>query len=62
MSTTPSNSGRNMALMAAFLGWLFDGFEMGLCGFVWCERWDTYYHLFVRRLYLGSWELTFEMV
>lgn len=30
MSTTSSNSGRNMALMAAFLGWLFDGFEMGL--------------------------------
>lgn len=40
----------------------FHGFEMVLCGFVWCERWDTYYHLFVRRLYLGSWELTFEMV
>lgn len=30
MSKAPSNSGRNMALTAAFLGWLFDGFEMGL--------------------------------
>ncbi len=27
---SPSNTGRNMALIAAFLGWLFDGFEMGL--------------------------------
>ncbi len=27
---TSSNKGRNMALTAAFLGWLFDGFEMGL--------------------------------
>ena len=26
----PTNFGRNMALIAAFLGWLFDGFEMGL--------------------------------
>lgn len=26
----PSSTGRNMALIAAFLGWLFDGFEMGL--------------------------------
>ncbi|HEY1083333.1 MAG TPA: MFS transporter [Prosthecobacter sp.] len=26
----PSSTGRNMALLAAFLGWLFDGFEMGL--------------------------------
>ena len=25
-----SNTGKNMALLAAFLGWLFDGFEMGL--------------------------------
>ena len=25
-----SHTGRNMALLAAFLGWLFDGFEMGL--------------------------------
>jgi MFS transporter, SHS family, sialic acid transporter len=25
-----TNTGRNMALLAAFLGWLFDGFEMGL--------------------------------
>ena len=32
MSTpsAPSATGRNMALLAAFLGWLFDGFEMGL--------------------------------
>jgi hypothetical protein len=29
-SSAPSSSGRNMALTAAFLGWLFDGFEMGL--------------------------------
>ncbi len=28
--TTTSNRGRNMALLAAFLGWMFDGFEMGL--------------------------------
>ncbi len=27
---TTSSFGRNMALIAAFLGWLFDGFEMGL--------------------------------
>ncbi|MFZ4766320.1 MAG: MFS transporter [Roseimicrobium sp.] len=27
---TPDSRGRNMALIAAFLGWLFDGFEMGL--------------------------------
>ena len=26
----PTHFGRNMALIAAFLGWLFDGFEMGL--------------------------------
>jgi SHS family sialic acid transporter-like MFS transporter len=26
----PNARGRNMALTAAFLGWLFDGFEMGL--------------------------------
>ena len=25
-----SNRSRNMALLAAFLGWMFDGFEMGL--------------------------------
>jgi SHS family sialic acid transporter-like MFS transporter len=29
-SASPSNIGRNMALIAAFLGWMFDGFEMGL--------------------------------
>lgn len=29
-SETSSTTGRNMALLAAFLGWLFDGFEMGL--------------------------------
>ena len=29
-SASPSNTGRNMALIAAFLGWMFDGFEMGL--------------------------------
>lgn len=27
---SPTNTGRFMALLAAFLGWLFDGFEMGL--------------------------------
>lgn len=27
---SPSNRGRNMALLAAFLGWMFDGYEMGL--------------------------------
>ena len=27
---SPSNRGRNMALIAAFLGWMFDGYEMGL--------------------------------
>lgn len=29
-SKAPTSTGRNMALLAAFLGWLFDGFEMGL--------------------------------
>lgn len=29
-SSSDSQMGRNMALAAAFLGWLFDGFEMGL--------------------------------
>lgn len=29
-SKSPSNTGRNMALIAAFLGWMFDGYEMGL--------------------------------
>jgi len=29
-SKSPTNTGRNMALIAAFLGWMFDGFEMGL--------------------------------
>ena len=28
--SAPSSTGRNMALIAAFLGWMFDGFEMGL--------------------------------
>ena len=27
---SPTNTGRNMALLAAFLGWMFDGYEMGL--------------------------------
>lgn len=27
---SPTSRGRNMALTAAFLGWMFDGFEMGL--------------------------------
>jgi SHS family sialic acid transporter-like MFS transporter len=29
-SSPSSSTGRNMALIAAFLGWMFDGFEMGL--------------------------------
>ncbi|HQW29599.1 MAG TPA: MFS transporter, partial [Verrucomicrobiales bacterium] len=29
-SASPTNTGRNMALIAAFLGWMFDGYEMGL--------------------------------
>jgi SHS family sialic acid transporter-like MFS transporter len=30
MSLPPSNSKRYLTLLAAFMGWLFDGFEMGL--------------------------------
>jgi SHS family sialic acid transporter-like MFS transporter len=30
MSQSPSNAKRYLTLLAAFLGWLFDGFEMGL--------------------------------
>jgi MFS family permease len=30
MVSAPSSRSKNMALIAAFLGWLFDGFEMGL--------------------------------
>jgi len=30
MSSPSSNSARTAALLAAFLGWMFDGFEMGL--------------------------------
>src|SRR6188472_2629895 len=30
MTSAPSSRGKNMALIAAFLGWMFDGFEMGL--------------------------------
>ena len=29
-SASPTNTGRNMALIAAFLGWMVDGYEMGL--------------------------------
>src|SRR5262245_37788374 len=29
-----SSTGRWLALLAAFLGWLFDGFEMGIFGVV----------------------------
>ena len=30
LSTEPSQSGRMLVLMAAFLGWMFDGLEMGI--------------------------------